>query len=164
LHDRNRHAAPPHKAPRQDRHEHDETEAVGAERHHHAVKDGDLPQRRHVGAPDKPDDQQKAAEEQQAQRPQAIDHRANQGRTRAGDELRYRIGNRGLGPAPGKSLDERDQKHRVGMHQPGADGERGKGAGQQQPRRARCRPCGGRRAGHRRRVAELRDAAQSVHK
>src|SRR5712672_1701643 len=45
------------------------------------------------------------------------------------------LGNRRLGAAPGESLDKGNQKDGIRVHQPGADGERGKGACQQHPRR-----------------------------
>ena len=62
------------------------------------------------------------------------------GELAAGDQLGGRIGDRGLGPAPGEILNERDQKDRIGLHQSGADGKGGKGAAQQQPVRTRAAP------------------------
>jgi hypothetical protein len=136
LHDRDRHAAAPHEISRQHRHEDDEAQAIGADGHDDAVEQDDLPQCGDEGAGEEPGDEQAAAEQQQAARAEPIDQEADQGRTRAGDQLRHRIGDRGLGPAPAEFGDEGDEIDRVGMHQRRAQRERGKGAAERQPGRA----------------------------
>ena len=141
---------------RQERHERHQPEAVGPERHDDPVEQHDLPQRRYKGARDEADDKQNAADQQQPARPEPIDQHADQRRADPADQLRHRIGDRGLGPAPAELLDEGDEIHRIGVHQRGADREGGKRAAQHQPGGSHFR-IRGERAGnaHRRQSAGL---------
>ncbi len=140
LEDRDRHAAPAHEMPREDWDEHDQPEAIRPDRHHHPIKDDDLPQRRRKGADREPEDQQPAAEQRQPARSEPVDERPDKGRAQPGHQLRHRIGHRGLGSAPAELLDKGDEIDRIGMHQPGADRERRKGAAKHQPGRADAGP------------------------
>ena len=139
LDDRDRHPAAPHELARQQRHEDHETQAVGPDRHDDPVEQDILPQRGDQRAADEAGKQQDAAEHQQAARPEPVDQRTNQWRAPAGNELRDRVGDRGLGAAPTELLDEGQQEHRVGMHDAGADGERGERPAEHQPRSPRSR-------------------------
>jgi hypothetical protein len=53
----------PYEMARQQRHENHQPEAVGPDRHHHAVKQDDLPECRDESAGQEPQDQQAAAEQ-----------------------------------------------------------------------------------------------------
>ena len=127
---------------RQDRDEHHQPQAIRPDRHHHSVERDDLPERRGKGADGEPEDQQSAAQQQQPARPEPVDEHPDKRRAEPGDQLRHRIGHRRLGPAPAELLDKGDEVDRIGMHQPGADRERGKGAAEQQPGRADAPPGG----------------------
>ena len=132
LHDRHRHAAVAHEVARQDRHEHHQPEAVGAERHHDAVQHDHLPQRVGERAGDQAGREQDAAEQDQPARPEPVDQDADRGRGGTADQLRHRIGDRGFAAAPAERLDEGDQEHRVGVHARGTHGEGRERGGEQQ--------------------------------
>jgi len=140
LQNRHRHAAAPHEITRQERHKYDEPEAVRAYCHDDPIEQDDLPKRRNERTAQQPKEQQPATEHEQAAWPQAIDQRAYQRRTAARDQLRNRIGDRGLGARPVKLFDERHEKDRIGMHDRGGGCERGKGAAEHQPSAARRGP------------------------
>src|SRR5215471_19430117 len=144
LQDRDRHAAAPHEIARQQRHEYDEAEAVRADRHNDPVEQDDLPKRGDERAAQQPDKEHRSAQREQTPRAKAIDQRPDQRRAAARNELRDRIGDRGLAAAPAELLNERDEKDGIGMHDCGAGRERGKGAAEHQPRASgslRSRPC-----------------------
>ena len=121
---------------RQERDKHHQPEAIGSDRHHHAVERDDLPQRTDKGADREPEHQQPTGEQQQPTRPEPIDQRSDKRRAGPADQLRYRIGDRCLGAGPAELLDKGDEVDRIGVHQRGADRERGKGTAQHQPSRA----------------------------
>ena len=81
LDDRDRHAAPAHEMARQQRHEHDEPQAIRADRHHHPVEHDDLPEAHDKGAAEQAQHQKPAAEQQQQPaRPQPVDQRPDKRR------------------------------------------------------------------------------------
>src|SRR5204863_2616651 len=82
---------------------------------------------------EQPGNKEAAADQQQPPRSQPVDEIADQWRADAADQLRHRIGDRGLGAAPAEIGDKGDEIDRVGMHQRGAQRERAKRATEHDP-------------------------------
>ena len=132
LHDRDRHAPVAHEAAREDGHEHHEPEAVGSEGHEDAVEHDDLPERADVGAAQEPEREDAPAQQHEAARAEAVHQHADEGRAHAAHERGHRERQRRLGAAPPELLEERDEEHRIGVHQRRADGEGHERAAQQE--------------------------------
>ncbi len=116
---------------------HYKPEAVRSECHHNAVQHDHLPQGVGEGAGDQAQRQQSTAHQDQPTWSKPVHQNADEWRCRAGNQLRYRIGDGTFGAAPAERLDEGDQEHRVGMHAGRTHREGDERGGQQQARLTR---------------------------
>src|SRR5262249_33820644 len=107
-------------------------QAVCAQGHEYAVERDDLPERGDVRAAQETEGEAGAAQEHETSGAEPIYERAHERRARPCDELGGGVGDGCLRAAPVKILEEGHEEHRVGMHEAGADGERGEGSAQEE--------------------------------